>query len=342
MFVRFSGRLLINVASLNTQGASGTNYIEITKVPVVLEKDGTLLVEEVPAISGNMMKHYHFVHLVELLKESRYNKDKLSKDDLKHVAYRFREKIDKEKNIKGDEAKLSDEEDILKKFATADIHGYLAPKTQNRRESLIKFSFVIPCEETVREAVDISAVTQNRVVIDDKGNIEGGGREEGKAMMIFKRQYASALYGFASAFDAYYVGRPLSNPTTPAIGNNERKERAKLSILAYINLLGGIFGANTSRGLPALEVRELIAVVSDKPVPMAKHGFYSDYVEETIRIMNDFAETFNIKPKIFVYKKNGIDMEDCKKKYQKVEIEKCDSYIDLINRVASEVENGIK
>jgi len=339
MFVRFAGRLLINVASLNAQGGAGTNYVEITKVPVVLKGgDGKLIVEEVPAISGNMMKHFHFVNFVALLRESQYNNKKLSEDDLRYVAYRFREKKNTEKNVGNENADLKDESDILAKLAVADVHGYLAPATQNRRESLIKFSFVIPCEETIKEAFDVAAVTQNRVVVDEKGNIEGGGTEEGKAMMVFKRQYASALYGFASTFDAYYVGKPLSNPSTIAVNNSEeRKERAKLAVLAYINLLGGRFGANTSRGLPALDVNELIAIVSEKPVPMAKHGFYSDYIDETIRIIKDYAEAFNVNVDIFIYSKRDID----KNGSNKVMITKCGTYVELLQEVAKKVESGM-
>jgi len=338
MFVRFAGRLLINVASLNAQGGAGTNYVEITKVPVVLMgEDEKLVVEEVPAISGNMMKHFHFVNLIDLLRESQYNSKKLSEDDLRYVAYRFREKKNTEKNIGNEDANLKDEADILAKFAVADVHGYLAPATQNRRESLVKFSFVIPCEETIKEALDVAAVTQNRVVVDEKGNIEGGGTEEGKAMMVFKRQYASALYGFASTFDAYYVGRPLSNPSTIAVNNNEeRKERTKLAVLAYINLLGGQFGANTSRGLPALDVNELIAVVSEKPVPMAKHGFYNDYIDETIRIIKDYAEAFDVDVDIFIYSKENIDENGSKK----VRVTKCETYVKLLQEVAKKVESG--
>lgn len=341
MFVRFAGRLLINVASLNAQGGAGTNYVEITKVPVVLRSgDGKLVVEEVPAISGNMMKHFHFVNFVDLLKESQHNNKKLSEDDLRYVAYRFREKKSSEKNIKDEEADLKDESDILAKLAVADIHGYLAPATQNRRESLIKFSFVIPCEETIREAFDVAAVTQNRVVLDEKGNIEGGGTEEGKAMMVFKRQYASALYGFASTFDAYYVGRPLSNPSKIAVENDERKERGKLAVLAYINLLGGRFGANTSRGLPALDVDELIAVVSEKPVPMAKHGFYSDYIDETIRIVKDYAETFNVNVDVFIYTKRSLNDIETNKE-NRITITPCETYVKLLHEVANKVEGGL-
>ena len=339
MFVRFAGRLLINVASLNAQGGAGTNYVEITKVPVVLrDGDGKLIVEEVPAISGNMMKHFHFVNLVDLLRGSQHNSKKLSEDDLKYVAYRFREKKNTEKNIGEESVSLKDESDILAKLAVADVHGYLAPATQNRRESLIKFSFVIPCEETIKEGLDVAAVTQNRVVVDERGNIEGGGTEEGKAMMVFKRQYASALYGFASTFDAYYVGRPLSNPNKVAITKpEERKERAKLAVLAYINLLGGRFGANTSRGLPALDVNELIAVVSEKPVPMAKHGFYSDYVEETIKVVKDYAKAFDVNVDVLIYSKRDINEEG----NDKITIIKCETYVKLLQKVAKRVEGGM-
>ncbi|ADC66007.1 CRISPR-associated autoregulator, DevR family [Ferroglobus placidus DSM 10642] len=340
MFVRFSGRLLINVASLNTQGASGTNFIEITKVPVVLERNGELVVEEVPAISGNMLKHYHFVHLVDLLKNSKYNKNKLSEYDLRYVAYRFREKIKNETNIGNENADLNNEEDIIKKFATADIHGYLAPAIPNRRESLVKFSFAIPCEESIEKAVEISSVTQNRVVIDEKGKIEGSGEESGTAMMVFKRQYVSALYGFSSTFDAYYVGRPQSNPRQIAVQNEERKERAKLSVLAYINLLSGISGANTSRGLPALEVRELVAATSQSPIPMAKHGFYKDYIEETIKILNDFSKAFDTNVTVHVYTK---DKRNINKPQDNdlLELRQYDSFVKLIESVAEEVTNGL-
>ena len=341
MFVRFSGRLLINVASLNTQGASGTNFIEITKVPVVLEKNGEFLVEEVPAISGNMLKHYHFVHLVNLLKNSKYNRTKLSEDDLRYVAYRFRERVNDMANIGNERADFSKEEDIIKKFATADIHGYLVPATRpNRRESLVKFSFAIPSEESIERAVEISSITQNRVVIDDKGKIEGGGEEAGKAMMVFKRQYASALYGFSSAFDAYYVGRPQSNPRQIAVRDKERKERAKLSILAYINLLSGVSGANTSRGLPALEVRELVAVTSQKPIPMAKHGFYKDYIEETIKILDDFSKAFETNVTVHIYTKDKRNIGKTQSN-DFLELKHYDSFVALIKNVAEEVANGL-
>jgi len=336
MFVRFAGRLLINVASLNAQGGAGTNYVEITKVPVVLrDGNGKLLVEEVPAISGNMMKHFHFVNFVELVKDSKYNKNRLSQYDLRFVAYRFKES--EEKIVSDNVIELNNESTIIENFAIADVHGYLIPtRPPYRRESLIKFSFVIPCEETIKDAFDISAVTQNRVVIDETGKIEGT-REE-QAMMVFKRQYASALYGFASTFDAYYVGMPLSNPNKVAISNaKERKERAKLAVLAYIILLGGRFGAGTSRGLPALEVDELITVVSEKPIPMAKHGFYSDYVEETIKVFKDYAEAFNVNVDVFVYSKGNINNENGS---NKVTITKCKTFVELLQKVAEKVEKG--
>jgi len=338
MFVRFAGRLLINVASLNAQGASGTNYIEITKVPIVLERNCGIIVEEVPAISGNMLKHYHFVHLVDLLKTSNCNKDKLSEYDSRYVAYRFKE--NKEESINGNKIDLTDEKTVIQNFAIADIHGYLIPKPPSRRESIVKFSFAIPCEDAINKAVEISAVTQNRVVIDSDGKIEG----DEQAMMVFKRQYASALYGFASTFDAYYVGRPQSNPKQLVVQGDERKERAKLAVLAYINLLGGVSGANTSRGLPAIEVRELIAVTSNRPIPMAKHGFYRDYIEETIKIASEFSKVFRTKVTVYIYSKNGKTIKSLKEQYKDnkdFEIKDYSSYVELIKAVADDVEKGL-
>lgn len=342
MFVRFAGRLMVNVASLNAQGGAGTNYIEITKVPVVLRNEDELVVEEVPAISGNMIKHFHFVNLVDLLRESQHNSEKLSKDDLRYVAYRFREKRNDEINIGDEKANLKNEGDILTKFAVADIHGYLAPETQNRRESLVKLSFVIPVEETIKKSFDIAAVTQNRVIIDENGNIVGGSAEEGKAMMVFKRQYASALYGFSSTFDAYYTGRPLSNPNTIAVSNTEeRKERVKLAILAFVNLLSGRFGANTSRGLPALEVDQLMAVISKNPIPMAKHGFYTDYIGESVKILRDYANTFNVDVDVLIYSKNDIEVAKSTRSDDRVTITHCGTYVELLHKVAEKAESSV-
>lgn len=265
VYVRITGRALINVHSANAEGAVG-NYMALSKMFILRRtRDGYEISEE-PVISGNMLKHWHAVNMVDLLKSS--GDSKICPYCSRHVMYRSPDKSKKH------------EVEFVRECAIEDVHGFLQPDVQVRRDSLMKFSFMLPIEDA---RVEYEAVTQNRVVIDESGKIPA----EETAMMVFKREHASGIYGFMISGDLYYIGKPLSDPDNQDkwIPLKERIRRAEATMLALVNLLSGRFGAAASRSMPALRLSEIILAISKQPIPNLVHGFYHDYIEESARIL---------------------------------------------------------
>ena len=170
MYVRISGRVRLNAHSLNAQGGGGTNYIEITKTKVTVKTDNGWAVVEVPAITGNMLKHWHFVGFVDYFKDTLYGMN-LTKRALRYNGTRFGQGETEAEKANGAKIKLDNEESIIRELADADVHGFLAPKTGFRRVSLVKTSFILPTEDFIREVEGerlITAVKHNRVDVDEK------------------------------------------------------------------------------------------------------------------------------------------------------------------------------
>lgn len=262
VFVRVTGRAIVNVHSANAEGAVG-NYIGLSKMFVVRRRrDGGYDLSEEPVVSGNMLKHWHAVRMVELLKEWNGT---LCETCKRFVMYRS-------------SLPYSDEFEFVKACAIEDVHGFLQPDTTVRRESLVKFSFLIPVEELGAQS---GAVTHNRVYLEPTGAIPA----EEQLMMVFRREYASGVYGFMASMDLKYVGRALADPDNAkkVLPLEERKKRARAAMLALADILTGRFGASSARALPVLNTVELIVAVSRKPMTNLLSGFYYDYVEESAK-----------------------------------------------------------
>lgn len=298
MYVRISGRLIINVASLNAQGTVG-NLVELTKVHMVRSGINNRELIEVPAMTGNSLKHWHFAHFIKEYKKLRGDNAMLCDDCIRGVGFRTRQKLG------------NDEANYIKRCAGEDLHGFLMPDLQVRRESLVKFSFLLPVEDMRDRAID--TVTHNRVVVTEQGRIEGEA-----AMMLFKRQYSSNTYGFSATLDLGLIGvRLYSADKKPVIeSSEERKERAKAALIAFIPLLSGMFGANTARSLPVEKVKELLVISSKKPLPLPVNAIYVDYVEKSLQVLRNYCETTGVEADVHIY---GIDvkiiediLKDCK------------------------------
>ena len=261
VYLRVTGRALVNVHSANAEGAVG-NYMALSKMFIARRTDSGYEITEEPVISGNMLKHWHAVAMVEILKSWGYTA--LCENCKRHVMYRST-------------LELKDEFDFLKACAIEDIHGFLQTDNQIRRESLVKFSFLIPVED---QRAEYSSVTFNRVFVDEKGSIP----KEQQAMMVMKREHASGIYGFLCSMDLGFAGVSLANPSK-RLPPEDSKIRVKAAVAALNDLLSGRFGAAQARALPIIKVVELIGIASRKPIPNAVHGFYKDYAEETARII---------------------------------------------------------
>jgi len=265
VFLRLSGRALVNIHSANAEGAVG-NYMGLSKMFLVRRASSGYEVSEDVVISGNMLKHWHAINMVERLKSMK--RGDLCQYCSRHVMYRS--------PITG-----KDEFEFIKRCAIEDLHGFLQPESQIRRESLIKFSFMMPVEE---RRAEYEAITHNRVVLTPEGKIPS----EEAEMMVFKREHASGIYGFLVSADLAYVGRCLSDPdnSSKTLNIEDRKSRVKAALLALSDLLSGRFGAASSRALPAVRVSELLCAISRDPLPNLIHGFYMDWATESVKVLS--------------------------------------------------------
>ncbi|MCS7132739.1 MAG: type I-A CRISPR-associated protein Cas7/Csa2 [Aigarchaeota archaeon] len=265
VYLRITGRAIVNVHSANAEGAVG-NYMALSKMFIIRRTGDGYDISEEPVISGNMLKHWHAVNMVDILKSSGY--EKICPYCARHVMYRSPDKTKK------------DEVEFVGGCAIEDVHGFLQPDVQVRRDSLMKFSFMLPVEDAKTE---YEAVTHNRVVIEESGKIPA----EEQAMMVFKREHASGIYGFLISGDLAYTGRPLADPDNKNkwLPLEERKMRVNAAATALINLLSGRFGAAASRAMPVVKLSEIIIAISRQPIPNLVHGFYYDYAEESAKIL---------------------------------------------------------
>ncbi|RLI23920.1 MAG: hypothetical protein DRO52_06275 [Candidatus Hecatellales archaeon] len=219
---------------------------------------------------------------------------------------------------------LSKEIDFIRECAIEDLHGFLDVEKQVRRESLVKFSFMIPVEE---RRAEYASVTHNRVVTTPEGAIPS--REEARklygveeAMGVMKREHASGLYGLLCSMDLAYTATSLSNPSEK-LSEDDYKIRVKAAILGLMELLSGHFGAAQARALPIIKVTELICLASKTPVPNLVHGFYKDYAKESASmvktaISRGLAKSGEIKVLVVgegpvsAFKAEGVSFEEAK------------------------------
>ena len=319
VYVRVTGRAIVNLHTANAEGAVG-NYVTLSKMYIVRRTDDfnkPYDVREDVVISGNMLKHWHAVKVVERLKEENY--DMLCDHCSRFVMYRSPDK------------NVTSEDDFISRCAIEDLHGFLQTDQQIRRESIIKFAFMLPIEEFRAE---YAAVTHNRVVLEPTGKVQAK-----EAMMVFKREYASGVYGFACTMDLAYVGRPLANPEKTVIDDDDRRLRAKVAMLALADLLTGRFGAASSRALPVMRTTELICAVGKQPLPNLVHGFFKDYAKESARVLKSVLDSGLVKDlKVFIA---GRELDTAFNDMPEGVVESLESPIDAVTKAAEVVENRL-
>jgi len=324
MYVRIAGRVEVNAASLNAQGTSG-NLIELAKLRVVVSENGTYRLLEVPTVTGNAIKHWHFAHFVNAY--TVLGGQKLCEYCKRGIGYRSPEKS------------KANEESFVRDCAGEDVHGFLQPDNQVRRETLFKASFMLPIEEV---ETGFDTVTHNRVVIDTEGRVS---RED---MMIFKRQYSSSIYGFSMSLDLGFIGRLLySRDHRKVIDDDEELKRGKAALIALLPLLAGEVGASRARALPAWRVKELLVAWSDKPIPQLTHGRYSGYVATSLEVLAEYSDLLGINVSVLAY---GVDekLRDGFEKLRKrgsgklVTIETEESWQSVITKLVQVYENLTK
>jgi CRISPR-associated protein Cst2 len=293
MYVKLTGRVLVNLHDLNNEASIGT-FTDIRKMKII-DREGAL--REVVSVSGNMLKHWHSIYVKRLLEGNdsfcsyceREEAWRLPQDDdrLKEI----KEKEIKEKELKRDDLFIEGEKKLLTTCAIEDIHGFLSPDPDIniKRESRVRFSWFVPVEETGEEA--IATAVHNRVakITGEKKDI--------KQQMFFYKQYASGVYSVTASIDLGRIstsdyksknGKPI---IVEGLKDETVKRRRKCAIEAFIPMMGGEMGASLSRSLPITKPIEIMIAISDYPgLPNFVSAFYKDYRQANLALMNSVAE----------------------------------------------------
>jgi CRISPR-associated protein Cst2 len=337
-FVRVSGRFTVEVSALVSSGNIG-NYTQIATAKLVL-LNGTAY-EGVPIITGNSLKHWHAVYLVEnyVSLGGKYAnilcKHGIGVRGFKYDVDSF-DKIDKNNYANTEQEAIID--------ICNDIHGFLIPDKQLKRDSIVETSNAIPVlTEDNLENVSKFAIQYNRVapnVIKDKLGEEYG-------MMPFKQEHASVpLFGFAMSMDLGWILRPryegdgsivLELPNKKDNVVEERKRRARAALLAVLNLITGS-GSKQARSLPIIGVQELMIVVSNVPIPKLVHAAFDNYAAQTIDALRIYASNINgAEIHVHCYSASSKPINGCEQRSSdKVQMHSHSSLEDMFNNVINE------
>jgi len=321
---------ILNISSLNLERAT-----ELRKMPMIyLTKDGKpRFVSEVPAISGLMLKHWHFRNLINLSREAgdkicffcnRLEAIRLPPEQVQ----RYYEELYK--------VKYGDKEiELIENCVGEDVHGFLAVVKGKslRREGNVKFSWAIALggreneeyqEEAYRRIVIVQHSRHVREIPPEEevkrqlealksGRNGGSGKNEKKdefndlmkqlkqLQMPYPKPYTSEVFGFTTIADLSAIGVSLTD-NGKTIDPEVRKIRQRNTILAYAKMLFGEIGANLSRSLPiAGKFRLLIAASKKGHIPPPVHPVYPNYLVESVKLIKDAAELFQDPAIIRIY-----------------------------------------
>lgn len=273
-FITFAVKLQLNVHDLNNEAVAG-NVTDI-RIMEFLDEEGKRI--EAPAVSGRMLKHWHYEGMRHLILNGPYKDIPLCEGCNAGEPIRPGE-IENNKLIQVSKP----EEEAIKSCGVCDIHGYLiaqeaegegAKGVSARRTSRAMFSWLMPVL-----GFDIASkqVIHNRVSSDPS------------VMIPFHKSYASGIYAFVSALDMDRIGLVELNfgsKNPYAVEDNARKERIKIAIEAYRLMLSGQIGASLSHAIPHVNPLEVLVAYSEKgPLPFPVSPMYSDYISKTRGLM---------------------------------------------------------
>ena len=281
-FVTFAVKTQLNVHDLNNEAVAG-NVTDI-RIMEFLDENGVR--QEAPAVSGRMLKHWHYEGIKHSIVNGAYTSIPLC------AGCKAGEPIRPSEIRNNNLTQVAkSEQDAITSCAVCDIHGYLIAReaegeqergTSARRISRAMFSWLMPVLNTIKPDSEIGPVSKqvihNRVSSDPS------------VMMPFNKSYASGIYAFVSALDADRIGLVELNlgGTSPYAvdDNNGRKDRIKVAVEAYRFMLSGQMGASLSHAVPHGNPVEILVAYSETgPLPFPVSPMYPDYISKTAGLM---------------------------------------------------------
>jgi CRISPR-associated protein Cst2 len=274
-FVTFAVKIQLNVHDLNNEAVAG-NVTDI-RIMEFLDENGKR--QEAPAVSGRMLKHWHY----EAIRKLCYEKNLPLCDSCKIGEPVRPAIITNDNKLSHQEAIDEGAEEVIQKCSICDIHGFLAAigTTSERRSSRAMFSWLMPV------LIEDFHIPSKQVIHSRVKSGKDFKEEDLTSQMPFNKSYASGIYAFVSALDVDRIGLVElnlggTNPNPYAVDNNGRKDRIKVAIEAYRFMLSGQIGASLSHAIPHVNPIELLVGYSEKgPLPFPVSPMYSDYISKT-------------------------------------------------------------
>jgi CRISPR-associated protein Cst2 len=279
-----SGELTLNLHSLNNEGGEGNQII--TRQVTIVDKKG--VTHTVNAISGDMFKHIHAVHLAQLAKEQGLP---LSK---------YAEKLNPNR-ISGEEIGSYTKNNVAKSNGTSadvvtamidlctvcDTHGILITdkvgenknSSNTPRKSTVEFGWTVG----ISGKTNTESYLHTKLVADASG-VRGAGSNEGQN--IFHRPANHGVYAFVCNIDVYRIGFNDIDRTYP-IDDPARASRYKALVQSLLSSFINPKGAMTSTQKPHITDFKGVVTVSNKLTPAPTiSALNEDYQSEIKKIAN--------------------------------------------------------
>ena len=261
--ISISGEITLNLHSLNNEGGEGNQII--TRQVTVVDKNGDT--HTVNAISGDMFKHIHAVHLAQLANEqtlplSKYaaqlNPNRISKAD-------FEEYFAKTKNANESSADIVSA--MIDICTVCDTHGILITdkigdnknSTNTPRKSTVEFGWTVG----IPNKTNTESYLHTKLVAD-ASEVRGQGSNEGQN--IFHRPANHGVYALICSIDAYRVGFNDISRQYP-ISDADRTKRYKALVQSLLSSFINPKGAMTSTQKPHITDFKGVVSIATKLTP---------------------------------------------------------------------------
>lgn len=257
--ISISGEITLNLHSLNNEGGEGNQII--TRQVTIVDKNG--IAHTVNAISGDMFKHIHVNHLINLAKEQNLtvcsncnvaNPNRLSSGE------------DLGNHFNGND-NYNDKDvvdSLIKLCVIDDTHGVLVTKIGSKnknvpRKSTVEFGWTVG----IPNKTNTESYLHTKLVADSAG-VRGEGSNEGQN--IFHRPTNHGVYAFVGSIDAYRIGFNDIDRSYP-IDDTTRTNRYKALIQSLLSSFVNPKGAMTSTQKPHITDFKGVVTISSKLTP---------------------------------------------------------------------------
>ncbi|MBC7091874.1 MAG: DevR family CRISPR-associated autoregulator [Nitrososphaeria archaeon] len=342
-----TAKIQLNMHDLNNERAE-----EIRRVPIIYKVGNSYkFVEEAVSVSGVMLKHYHFSNMIDLITEEggklcvicsrkeaiRVLSSEITTEDVKN----WLGNTDEVENYLNVVRKYSSdaEDEIIKMCAGEDVHGFLRPQPMLRRESLVKFSWMLPLY--LHDLEEYQTPTPF-TILQHSRNIRNIPKEISKSLaqmqMPFPRGYGNGVFAFTSILDLDFIGYSFTTKKN-VLEHEEKQKRQRSSVMAYGPILTGLCGASLARALPAVRIEEVVSIISKKnkvSIPNPIHPIYEGYFDDSVKIYDTYAKLFDSEVHIFHY---GVSTS---KNYGNVKLEEVDKPLDVLDKAITFLGLGEK